>query len=94
MLEFIEKTPDVLGAIEPNQHKAGLLFTHLQTFAEMVRSQSVDTFVFDRFYTVVHLIEENRIHEAATGVKELGGIVKGELVNVYNVFDRIVRYLM
>lgn len=94
IVEFVEKTPEVLKLIETNPSKASAMYDCLQLLLKMIKSKSIDVAVFDKFYNIVHFIEENRLSEATITTRELSSVVKGDLMHVWTVLDKIVKYLL
>lgn len=92
--EFIGKAPEVLSLIDQNPTSVRQMQDSLKSLSAQIASKSIDGTTFDRFAQVVHLIEENRLSEAANALREASNGLKQELQSAWLTFDRIVKYLL
>jgi hypothetical protein len=92
--DFISKTPEVLGAIDTNPTRANQMYETLVHFNSLIDARSIDQHTFDRFAHIIHLIEENRVPEASNAIREVSQGLRSDLQPTWQVFDRIVKYLL
>lgn len=92
--EFIGKAPEVIGQLDGNPAVVRQMQDSLKSLGAQVASKAVDGATFERFAQVVHLIEENRLSEAAGALREASAGLRPELQGAWTTFDKIIKYLL